>query len=29
MLNALGLIEKDGRVLVSSVDVAENFRETA
>lgn len=25
MLNALGLIEKDGRVLVSSVDVAENF----
>lgn len=25
MLNALGLVEKDGRVLVSSVDVAENF----
>ena len=25
MLNALGLFEKDGRVLVSSVDVAENF----
>ena len=25
MLNPLGLIEKDGRVLVSSVDVAENF----
>ena len=25
MLNPLGLIEKDGRVLVSSVDVAEHF----
>ena len=25
MLNALGLFEKDGQILVSSVDVAENF----